>query len=203
MSAFTCKPTRRPATHPARDTDPAPFTRPWMKPSLPMSWLVTDGARRLRVGLRQLLPGFLQPPLIARRTHDAGRGPPRESGVTGHDHRENDRTECQRVLHIVPTRLQLEIALACAFGTMNDAHEPENANQGDPRLIRALVSAACRGYPASTVTLNSRRSRNAARSARNIRGRARPSRRAAASHIAEESARIGSPPARPSPSAAP
>jgi hypothetical protein len=79
------------------------------RPSMPVPmWrLVADGRwRRLKVGLRQLLPGFLQPPLVSRRIHDAGRTTPRESGFAGNEHDENDRSKCQRdlksrrVLHI-------------------------------------------------------------------------------------------------------
>jgi hypothetical protein len=66
---------------------------------VPMSRLVVDGAsRRLKVGLRQLLPGFLQPPLVSRRIHDAGRATPRESRFAGNEYRENERTKCQCVL---------------------------------------------------------------------------------------------------------
>jgi hypothetical protein len=75
-----------------------------------MSRPVSDGWRgRLQDGLRQLLPGFLQPPLVSRRIHDAGRATPGEAGFAGNEHRENDRTQCQRVFHILPARLPIEI----------------------------------------------------------------------------------------------
>ena len=76
---------------------------------MPMSRPVAGGRLQVglrRLGLRQLLPGFLQPPLISGRTHDAGRTTAGESGFAGNDHCETDRASRQDVLHTVPTRLR-------------------------------------------------------------------------------------------------
>ncbi len=72
---------------------------------MPMSQLVADNGRRQQDGLRQLLPGFLQPPLITRGIHDTGRTAPREGRPGGNDHRQNQRTGRQTILHFVPTKL--------------------------------------------------------------------------------------------------
>jgi hypothetical protein len=50
-----------------------------------------DSERRLRVELRQLLPRFLKPPLIAGKVHNIRRATARKGGLTGSDHRNHYR----------------------------------------------------------------------------------------------------------------
>ena len=109
--------------------------------SVPMSMvhLVARNGRRLRrQGLRQLLAGFLQPPLISRRIHDVGRPAPGQYGFAGNDHREADRSCRQDILHVWPT-ISTGNRWCCIHpiagsGTVNDAGKPANAKQLDPGL---------------------------------------------------------------------